>query len=233
VQRRFEERTGGKLVEGYGLTETSPVASVNPIHGHRKSGTIGVPVSDTLAQVVDSVTREPVSPDEIGELAIKGPQVMREYWEKPEETNAVLQDGWLYTGDMASIDEEGFIRIVDRKKDVIISAGMNVYPREVEEVLHQHPEVVEAAVIAVSSSVRGEVVKAYVVAEAGAALSKSDIVQFCRDKLSKFKIPKQVEFVDELPKSAMGKVLRRVLKEQDSAKSAGDLSSKNKDEVLD
>jgi long-chain acyl-CoA synthetase len=202
------------LVEGYGLTETSPVATVNPTHGHRKSGTIGVPISDTEAKVVDPETREAVAAGEVGELALKGPQVMQEYWQKPEETALVLQDGWLFTGDMAAMDEEGFIRIVDRKKDVVISAGMNVYPREVEEVLLQHPKVVEAAVIGAPSKVREELVRAYVVVEEGEKLTKGEIVQFCQDKLSKFKIPKQVEFMDELPKSAMGKVLRRVLKEE-------------------
>lgn len=213
VQRKFEERTGGKLVEGYGLTETAPVAIVNPTHGHRKGGTIGIPISDTEARVVDSTSGGSVATGEVGELVLRGPQVMKEYWQKPEETESVIRDGWLYTGDMATMDEEGFVRIVDRKKDVIISAGMNVYPREVEEVLHQHPKIVEAAVIGITSKVRGEVVKAFVVVEKGEELSKGEIVQFCRDKLSKFKIPKQVEFVEELPKSAMGKVLRRMLKD--------------------
>jgi long-chain acyl-CoA synthetase len=213
VQRRFEERTGGKLVEGYGLTETSPVAIVNPTHGNRKSGTIGVPISDTQAKILDLETGEEMSTGEVGELAIKGPQVMQEYWQKPDETVNVLDQGWLFTGDMAAMDEDGFISIVDRKKDVIISAGMNVYPREVEEVLHQHPKIVEAAVIGAHSKVREEIVKAYVVVEEGEQLTKGEIVQFCRDKLSKFKIPRQVEIVKELPKSAMGKVLRRVLKE--------------------
>jgi long-chain acyl-CoA synthetase len=215
VQRRFEERTGGKLVEGYGLTETSPVAIVNPTHGVRKSGTIGVPISDTLAKIVNSAATGEAPTGEIGELAIKGPQVMQEYWKKPEETRSVLHDGWIFTGDMATMDEDGFIRIVDRKKDVIISAGMNVYPREVEEVLHLHPKIVEAAVIGAHSRVREEIVKAYIVVEEGEELTKGEIVQFCKDKLSKFKIPRQVEFVEELPKSAMGKVLRRILKEEE------------------
>jgi long-chain acyl-CoA synthetase len=139
---------------------------------------------------------------------------MQGYWNRSDETAQVLRDGWLHTGDMAMADEEGFFRIVDRKKDVIISAGMNVFPREVEEVLHQHPQIVEAAVIGVSSKVREEIVKAYIVAEEGAQLTKADVVEFCRDKLSKYKIPRQVEFVDSLPKSAVGKVLKRVLKEK-------------------
>ncbi|UCF36948.1 MAG: long-chain fatty acid--CoA ligase [Acidobacteriota bacterium] len=214
IQRKFEERSGGRLVEGYGLTETSPVAFVNPTHGHRKNGTIGVPVSDTDARVVDPDSKETLPVGEVGELAIKGPQVMKGYWNRPDETALALQDGWLFTGDMSVADEEGFFRIVDRKKDVIISAGMNIYPREVEEVLHQHPAIVEAAVIGVPSKVREETVKAYIVVEPGTELKKSDVVEFCRDKLSKFKIPKQIEFVEQLPKSAMGKILKRVLKQE-------------------
>lgn len=218
VQTRFEERTGGKLVEGYGLTETSPVAFVNPVYGHRKIGTIGVPIPDTEARVVDLDTREDLPPGEVGELAIRGPQVMQGYWNRPDETAAVLRDGWLFTGDMAMRDEEGFFRIVDRKKDVIISAGMNVFPREVEEVLHQHPKIVEAAVIGAASQVRDEVVKAYIVVEKGQELTKAEVVEFCRDKLAKFKIPRQIEIVDALPKSAMGKVLKRVLKDRQPKK---------------
>jgi long-chain acyl-CoA synthetase len=214
VQARFEERTGGRLVEGYGLTETSPVALVNPIFGHRKNGTIGIPIPDTDARVVDLDTRQALPPGEVGELAIAGPQVMKGYWNKPDETANVLKDGWLVTGDMALMDEEGFFRIVDRKKDVIISAGMNVYPREVEEVLHQHPKIVEAAVIGVPSKVRDEAVRAYVVVEKGRELTKAEVIGFCRDRLSKFKIPKQIEFVETLPKSALGKVLKRVLKDK-------------------
>ena len=213
VQQRFEALTGGKLVEGYGLSETSPVALVNPTHGHRKSGTIGVPVPGTEARVVDPETRATLAPGQVGELAIKGPQVMKGYWQMAEETAQVLQDGWLYTGDMAVMDEEGFFSIVDRKKDMIISAGMNIYPREVEEVLHQHPKIVEAAVVGIPSKVREETVKAYVVLEEGQELTQQDLVQFCAHKLSRYKIPKRVEFVEELPKSALGKVLKRVLKE--------------------
>ncbi len=215
VQARFEERTGGRLVEGYGLTETSPVVIVNPLMGHRKNGTIGIPISDTDARIVDLDSGATVPPGEVGELALKGPQVMKGYWQRPDETAGALREGWLYTGDMAVMDEDGYFRVVDRKKDVIISAGMNVYPREVEEVLHQHPKIVEVAVVGKPSRVREEVVKAYVVLEKGQDLTKSEVVDFCRDKLSKFKIPRQVEFVDELPKSALGKVLKRVLTEED------------------
>ena len=218
VQSKFEELTGGKLVEGYGLSETSPVAIVNPMFGHRKSGTIGVPIPDTMARVVDHQTRSVLSPGEVGELAIKGPQVMREYWNMPEETRGVLEDGWLYTGDLARQDEEGFITIVDRKKDIIISAGMNVYPREIEEVLLTHPDVVEVAVVGVPSRVREEVVKAFIVTAAGKKVAKTDIIDFCVDQLSKYKIPKQIEFRSQLPKSGVGKILKRVLLEEEAQK---------------
>lgn len=214
VQNRFEEMTGGKLVEGYGLTETSPVALVNPTHGHRKPGTIGIPVPETDARIVDPETRSALSFNEVGELALRGPQIMKGYWRQPEETARVLNEGWLYTGDLACMDEEGFVKIVDRKKDLIISAGMNVYPREVEEVLQLHPAIVEAAVVGTRSQLRDEIVKAYIVLEEGRKLGKSEIIEFCRDKLARYKIPRQVEFVQELPKSAIGKVLKRVLKEQ-------------------
>ena len=220
VQSRFEKLTGGKLVEGYGLSETSPVAIVNPVFGHRKSGTIGVPIPDTMARVVDPQTRTSLAPGEVGELAIKGPQVMKEYWRMPEETREVLKDGWLYTGDLASQDEEGFITIVDRKKDVIISAGMNVYPREIEELLLTHPDVVEVAVVGVPSRVREEVVKAFIVTAEGRHVAKTDIIDFCVDLLSKYKIPKQIEFRSELPKSGVGKILKRVLLEEEAQKLA-------------
>ena len=218
VQGKFEELTGGKLVEGYGLSETSPVAIVNPVFGHRKSGTIGVPVSDTMARVVDHQTRTVLPRGEVGELVIKGPQVMEGYWGMAEETREVLVDGWLYTGDLASQDVEGFITIVDRKKDIIISAGMNVYPREIEEVLLTHPDVVEVAVVGVPSRVREEVVKAFIVSEQGREVTKVDIIDFCVEKLSKYKIPRQIEFRSELPKSGVGKILKRVLLEEEREK---------------
>ncbi len=212
VQQRFEELTGARLVEGYGLSETSPVAIANPMFGKRKTGTIGIPLPDTDARVAHPETRKSLPVGEVGELALRGPQVMKEYWNMPEETRQVLDgEGWLYTGDMAVQDEDGFFAIVDRKKDLIVSAGFNVYPREIEEVLTAHPKIVEAAVVGVASKVREEVVKAYLVLEPGAELSKAEVVQYCREKLAKYKVPKDVEFRDELPKSAIGKILKREL----------------------
>jgi long-chain acyl-CoA synthetase len=215
VQKAFETLTGASLVEGFGLSEASPVTHVNPIVGKRKIGTIGLPVSDTDSRIVDPETRQPLAPGQQGELAVKGPQVMKGYWNMADETASVLQDGWLYTGDIAVMDEEGFFRIVDRKKDLIISAGMNVFPREVEEVLYQHPKVSEAAVVGIPSAVRDEVVKAFIVAKPGQTLTRGELLQFCRDKLAKFKVPKEIEMRDALPKSAAGKILKRVLRDEE------------------
>jgi long-chain acyl-CoA synthetase len=218
VQKKFESLTGAALVEGYGLSEASPVTHVNPIAGKRKIGCIGLPVSDTESAVVDPETHKPMPAGAEGELAIRGPQVMKEYWGMPDETKLVLADGWLYTGDIAVVDGDGFFKIVDRKKDLIISAGMNIYPREVEEVLFQHPKVMEAAVVGIPSKLRDEVVKAFIVPKKGETLSKSEILQFCRDKLSKFKVPKEFEFRETLPKSAAGKILKRVLRDEEMKK---------------
>ncbi len=220
VQERFEALTGGKLVEGYGLSETSPVTHVNPISGGGKNGTIGLPICDTEAEVVNPDTRKPVPIGEAGELALRGPQVMKGYWKMKEETGRAMQNGWFYTGDIAVMDGEGYFRIVDRKKDLIISAGMNIYPREVEEVLLQHSGVQDAAVIGVPSDVRDEAVKAFVVLKKGEALNKADLIHFCRDKLSKFKLPREIEFVADLPKSTVGKVLKRVLRDEEIKKRA-------------
>ncbi len=219
VQTRFEELTGGKLVEGYGLSETSPVAIANPVFGRRKTGTIGVPICDTDARVVDADTAKPLDPGAVGELVIKGPQVMKEYWNKPEESRHVLRDGWLHTGDLAVQDEDGYFAIVDRKKDMIVSAGFNIYPREIEEVLTRHPKVVEAAVVGIPSRVREEVVKAYLVVKEGEELTRAEVMQYCRKELAKYKMPKQIEFCEELPKSSIGKILKRVLLDQERRKS--------------
>ena len=213
VQARFEEMSGGRLVEGYGLSEASPLVSANPIFGNRKNGTIGVPVADTEARIVDGDTGNVLPQGEVGELSVSGPQVMQGYWNKPGETANVLQDGWLKTGDMAVMDEDGYFTIVDRKKDLILSAGMNIYSREVEEVLYQHPDVQDAAVVGVPSKVRGEVPKAFIVVKEDHELTRRDVIRFCHGKLARFKIPRHVEFRDELPKSAIGKILKRLLKD--------------------
>lgn len=219
VQERFEELSGGRLVEGYGLTETSPVTHSNMIWGKRKVGSIGIPWPDTDAKIVDLETGEDLPIGEIGELAIKGPQVMKGYWNNPEETEKVLKDGWVLTGDVAKMDEDGFFYIIERKKDLIIASGYNIYPREIEEVLYGHPDVQEAVVVGVPDDYRGETVKAIVVLKEGRELSSAELEQWCRKRLAAYKVPKQIEFRTELPKSIIGKVLRRVVREEMKADS--------------
>jgi long-chain acyl-CoA synthetase len=214
VQEKFEKLSGGRLIEGYGLTETSPVSHCNPIWGFRKSGTIGLPLPDTDVRIVGEDSLDSLPLGEIGELAIRGPQVMAGYWNRPDETDAVLQDGWLRTGDLGTMDEDGFFRIMDRKKDIILAGGFNVYPREVEEILFEHPAVKEASVLGVPDEYRGETVKAYIVLKEGWQVSEMQLDRWCRDRLAAFKVPKQYEFRDSLPLSMIGKVLRRKLKEE-------------------
>ena len=218
VRKQFEAATGGRLVEGYGLTEASPITHCNPLNGIVKE-CIGIPFPDTDAKIVDSddPTKE-LAQGESGELAVRGPQVMKGYWNKPEETAAVLKDGWLLTGDIARMDGDGYFSIVDRKKDMILCSGYNVYPREVEEVLFMHPAVAEAAAIGVPDSYRGETVKAFVVLKAGANATADEIIAFCKERLAPFKVPKQVEFAKDLPKSLVGKVLRRELRDRELAR---------------
>jgi long-chain acyl-CoA synthetase len=213
VQERFESVTGGRVVEGYGLTEASPVTHCNPIYGSRRFGTIGVPFPSTDAIVVSLDDGRLLPPGEEGELLVRGPQVMRGYFENQAETELVLRDGWLHTGDIAVMDADGFFRIVDRKKDLIIVGGINVWPREVEEVLHTHPLVADAAVIGVPHERLGEVPKAYVVPRKDAFLTVESVIEHCRANLAGHKVPRQVEFRAELPKTLVGKTLRRKLAE--------------------
>jgi long-chain acyl-CoA synthetase len=219
VAERFERFSGGRLVEGYGLSETSPVAIANPLYGKRKAGTIGMPIPDTLARVVDPTDPDKTMPvGEPGELALAGPQVMLGYWNRPDETAQVLRDGWLLTGDMGVMDEEGYFAIVDRKKDMIIAGGYNIYPREVEEVLYEHPKVLEVCVAGVPDSYRGEVVKAFVVLRSGEQATTDEIREFAKARLAAYKVPRSVEFRDDLPKTLIGKVLRRALVEEEQAR---------------
>ena len=219
VQIKFGEITGGRLVEGYGLTEAAPVTHCNPIYGQRKAGSIGLPLPDVEARIVDyeKLVEKPVG--EEGELWLRGPQVMQGYWNKPDETaKTITQDGWLRTGDIARQDEEGYFYIVDRLKDIIIASGFNIVPREVEEVLFQHPKVQEAVVAGVPDKYRGETVKAYVVLKPEQTCTADEIRKFCEERLAPYKVPKQVEFRSELPKTQVGKFLRRVLVEEEKKK---------------
>jgi long-chain acyl-CoA synthetase len=221
VQNQFEALTGGKLVEGFGLTEASPVTHANPIASGNRNGSIGLPWPNTdckLVSVEDDLTE--VAEGEPGELCIKGPQIMKGYWQKPEETALVLRDGWLHTGDVAMMDADGYFRIVDRKKDMIIAGGYNIYPREIEEVLYEHPKVKEAVAVGIPHPYRGETVKVYVVLKPEQEASEEELVRWCRERLAKFKIPSAVEFRAELPKTMVGKILRRALRDEETAKAA-------------
>jgi long-chain acyl-CoA synthetase len=220
VQRDFEAVTGGRVVEGYGLTEASPVTHCNPVHGERQNGTIGLPFPSTEARVVDPDTGAPLPAGEVGELTVRGPQVMAGYWERPDETTACLSaGGWLHTGDMAQMSDEGFFTIVDRAKDLVIVGGINVYPREVEEVLLTHPAVADAAVIGVPDERRGEVPYAFVVLAPDASAGEEELLAHCRTNLARYKVPSAVEFRDELPKTMIGKVLRKDLRAEVEARS--------------
>ncbi len=221
VQQEFQTLTGGRLVEGYGLSEATPVTHANPIFGENRIGTIGLPFPNTDAKIVDVETgKKQLSPGEVGELVVRGPQVMKGYWRMPTETANALRDGWLHTGDMARMDEDGYFQIVDRKKDMILGAGgFNVYPREVEEVLYQHPKVKECAVVGVPISMeKGERVKAFVVLKEGQTATEEEMLAFCKENLTYYKRPKFIEFRDELPKTMVGKVLRRVLLAEEKEK---------------
>ncbi len=218
VQERFESITGGTLIEGYGLTETSPVTHANNLWEKRKVGSVGIPFPDTEARIVHPESGEDMAQGEIGELIVRGPQVMKGYWQQQEETDKALRGGWLYTGDLARMDDEGFFYILDRRKDLIIAGGYNVYPREVEEVLFEHPDVEEAVVAGVVDSYRGETVKAYIILKEGSSANEEELQRWCKEKLAVYKVPKIYEFRDTFPKTLVGKVLRRKLIEEDNDK---------------
>lgn len=219
VQEQFEEITGGKLVEGYGLTESSPVTHANFLWDKKRvKGSIGVPWPDTDSVILSMETGEPLPPGEIGEVAVKGPQVMKGYWNRPEETEQVLKDGWLLTGDLGYMDEEGYFYIVDRKKDMIIAGGFNIYPREIEEVLYEHPAVQEVVAAGIPDPYRGETVKVYVVLKEGTHVSEEELNEYARKHLAAYKVPRLYEFRKELPKTAVGKILRRALVDEEKAK---------------
>jgi long-chain acyl-CoA synthetase len=219
VIKDFEARTGSQICEGYGLSETSPVVTTNPYGGKTKVGSIGLPVSDTDIKVVDIAegTKE-VPLGEAGELIIKGPQVTSGYYKMPEETALTIRDGWLYTGDIGKMDEEGYFYIVDRKKDMIIAGGYNIYPREIDEVLFEHPKILEACAVGIPDPYRGETVKAYVVLKPGEKMTGEEVIQYCQEKLAQYKVPKTVEFMTALPKSMVGKILRKELRAMELAK---------------
>jgi long-chain acyl-CoA synthetase len=227
VQERFEAITGGKMVEAYGLTETSPAATLDPID-HARPRSIGVPVPDTDVKIVDVDTGTQELPvGEIGEIIIKGPQVMKGYWNLPTETANALrvgpdgQPGWFYSGDIGYMDEDGYFHIADRKKDMIIAGGYNIYPADVEAVLFEHPQIKEAAVVGIADPRRGEMVKAFIVLKEGETATEEGMIAFCREQMAAYKVPRMVEFRADLPKSIIGKVLRRALREEETRQAQG------------
>jgi long-chain acyl-CoA synthetase len=219
IIKKYKEISGAVIQEGFGLTETSPVTHTSPLKGKQKIGSIGIPIPDTECRIVDLETGEKDVPvGESGELIIKGPQVMKGYWKKPEETALSLRKGWLYTGDIATMDTDGYFYIVDRKKDMIISGGYNVFPRDIDEVLFQHPKVQEACAIGVPHPSRGEQIKVFIVLKEGQTATEQEIIDYCAGKLAKYKLPTMVEFRKDLPKTNVGKVLRKVLKQEEMKK---------------
>jgi long-chain acyl-CoA synthetase len=211
--RKFEETFGVKIVEGYGLTEATVASSINPVRGKRKIGSIGKPFPGQEIKIFDEEGAE-LPPGEVGELCIRGGTVMKGYLRKPDANAETLRDGWLRTGDMAYMDDEGYFFIVDRKKEMIIRGGENIYPKEIDNLLYSHPKILEAAVVGVPDDIMGEEVKAFVVLKSGEEMNEEEVRQFCKKHLASFKVPRYVEFIDELPKNIIGKTLKKHLKKQ-------------------
>jgi len=221
TQQRFTALTGAKLVEGYGLTEAAPVTHCNPLFGEgkQKIGTIGVPYPDVECKIVDTETGDrELGVGEPGELILRGPQLMDGYYHQPDETAKTIRDGWLYTGDVATVDADGYYAIVDRKKEMIIVSGFNVYPREVEEAMATHPAVMDSAAIGIPHPIKGEEVKVFIVLKAGQTATPEELIAHARTQLAPFKVPHEVEFRDSLPKTLIGKTLRRQLADEDRKK---------------
>ena len=205
--------------EGYGLSESTSLGISNPVLGLKKAGSIGIPFPDNDVRLVDLQDgKTDVPQGQPGEIIMKGPLIMQGYWNNPQETAGQLKDGWLYTGDIAIQDEDGYFFIVDRKKDMIIAGGFNVYPREIDEILFQHPKILEAVSVGIADKYRGETVKAYIVLKPGEKATEEEIIRFCKEKLAVYKVPKLVEFRESLPKSAVGKILRKILRAEEEAK---------------
>jgi long-chain acyl-CoA synthetase len=214
VAERWQQMTGTQLIEGYGMTESSPVLTVNPVDNTSRVGTIGMPVPSTEVRIVDdSGTTLPPGQDHVGEIVARGPQIMKGYWQRPDATAETVKDGWLYTGDMGFMHPDGFFQIVDRKKDMILVSGFNVYPNEIEDVLAMHPKVLESAALGIADEKSGEVVKVFIVKK-DPSLTEEEVRAHCRENLTNYKVPRQVEFRTELPKTNVGKILRRELREK-------------------
>jgi long-chain acyl-CoA synthetase len=215
---KLENLTGAKVCEGYGMSETSNIISVNAF-GATKPGTVGFPLPDTDVRVVDLETGTiDVTPGEPGELICTGPQNMREYWNNPQETANTIRDGWLYTGDIVSMDEKGYITILDRKKDMCLCSGFNVFPREIDEVLYGHPKVFDTCSVGIPDPKRGETIKAFVILKPGETMTEQEVIDYCRQYLTPYKVPTAVAFIDELPRTNVGKPMRVILRDMERAK---------------
>jgi len=213
---------GAIIHDVYGATENTAFATCTPWHGRVKIGTVGIPLPNTDVKIVDAETGKKELPlGEAGEICIKGPQVMKGYYKKPDETEQTIRDGWFYTGDIGFFDPDGYLTISDRKKDMIVASGFNIFPKEIDEILYGHPKILEACCIGVPDEYRGETLKAYIVVKPGEKLTKEEVISFCKDKLTAYKVPKDLEFIDELPKSAIGKILRREVREIDRKRREG------------
>ena len=231
AMKQFQDMTHAKITEGFGLTEASPCVTANPLYKTQKIGSVGIPLPDTEVAIMsleDGKTQ--LGDNQSGEICARGPQIMMGYWNHPEETAATLADGWLHTGDIGYRDSDGYYFIVDRKKDMAIVGGYNVFPREIDEVLHEHPKIKEAVSLSVPHKTRGEMLKAYIVVKDGAKLSTAELAKFCREKLASYKVPRVFEFRDELPKTLVGKVLRRALREEEEKKLAAELEAEKQTE---
>ncbi len=230
--KRFQDLTKAKITEGLGLTECSPVIIANPLYGLQKAGSVGIPIPNTYAKIVDTedgVTEMPIN--EPGELIVKGPQVMLGYWNHPEETTNSIRDGWLYTGDIAYKDEDGYYFLVDRKKDMAIVGGYNVYPSEIDEVLYEYPKIQEAVSLSIPHRSKGEILKAYIVPKQGENINPQEIIAFCREKLASYKVPRMIEIREELPKSMVGKILRRALRDEEEKKLKNENNKQTEDDT--
>jgi long-chain acyl-CoA synthetase len=226
TKKRFEEMTGGVIVEGYSLTEAQMAVVANPVIGEKKTGSVGMPLPDVELRIVDADDgKTPMPQGEIGEIVFRAPQLMQGYWQRPEETKEMIRMGehgerLLYTGDLGYLDPDGYLFIVDRKKDLIKTSGYQVWPREIEEVISAHPAVAEVGVAGLPDQMRGETVKAWIMLREGAKVTEAEIKAYCRERLAPYKVPTRYEFVTELPKSQVGKVLRRVLRQGEEKKQA-------------
>ncbi len=218
IKENFEKKTNGRAIEGYGLTEAVTAIMANPYKGQRKIGSIGLPFSDVEATIVSLDGKKDLPPGEPGEIVLRTPTMMLGYYKDPEETAKTIKDGWLFTGDIGHMDEDSYFYITDRKKELIITGGFNVYPREIDELIYAHPKVKEGITVGVPDSYKGEKIKVFLVLKQGVQATADEFKKYFKEHLTPYKVPSEIEFRDDLPKSAIGKILRRVLREEEIKK---------------